>query len=81
MIQNNRHKSINSKLCELVEQNSNEDEKNDNLKRVKIIAQNRTKEVHVSSKEKPEVVFSWPILNEIQTNYAKEQYKKSNSKS
>ena len=41
MIQNNRHKSINSKLCELVEQNSNEDEKNDNLKRVKIIAKNK----------------------------------------
>ena len=76
MIENNKHKSINAKIREIVENNSTEDEKKENYKRVKQITQSRTKEIHSSSKNKPEHVFTYGILNNIQINYAKELYKK-----
>ncbi len=78
MIQNNKHKPIGSKIQKLIEQTSDEKEKKFNIKKMKKITQNRTKEVHVSKEEKPKRTVSWNVLNTIQSNYAKELYKKIN---
>lgn len=78
MIQNNKHKTIGNKIQEIIEQNSDEDEGKINVEKMKKISRNRTKEVHVSSKEKVDTVFSWGILNKIQSNYAKKVYMKNN---
>ncbi|MBE5805821.1 MAG: hypothetical protein E7313_03810 [Clostridiales bacterium] len=75
MIQNNKHKSINKKIEDLVKKYSTIENEKENITKIKGISKNRTKELHVSSKNKPETVFSWSLLNKIQTEYAKDLYK------
>lgn len=76
MVHNNQHKSINYKLKEIVGKNSEENEKEENINRINAITKNRTKEVHVSENKKPDMVYSWPLLNKIQINYGKNQCNK-----
>ena len=75
MVSNNKHISINDLKKELIRKNSSIDEVDDNLKRIDEISNNRALEIHNRSGICEDIVFTWPILNTIQREYAKEIYK------
>lgn len=75
MVSNNKHVSINDIKKELIRKNSSIDEVDENLKRIDEISNNRALEIHNRSGICDDIVFTWPILNKIQREYAKEIYK------
>lgn len=77
MIEGNKHKSIGEKIKDLVTRYCKEEQK-ETLSKIKKISENRTKEIHVSSKKKPDSVFERAILNRIQIEYSKDLYKQDN---
>ena len=78
-MQNNKHKSIKKRIEDLVKKHSTMDNEKENINIIKKISKNRTKEIHVSSKDKPDTVYSWGMLNKIQMSYAKDLYESSKS--
>lgn len=71
MILNNKHKSINKRKIELIKRFSTASEVSESVRYIKKISNNRTKEIHEKPMLDIDIVFSWPILNRIQLEYAK----------
>jgi len=74
MILNNKNASINDLKKELIRKNSSVDEVEENLKRIDEINNNRALEIHNRNGICEDIVFTWPILNKIQREYAKDIY-------